>query len=495
MTRNTHDRQLDHHANDLTSNIELDGATASYADGDDLQVVISDMDDRIAAGGGGGGYLLEPVFLATTGSNITISTALNNGDQLDGVNMSTGQRILVKDQTNSIQNGIYIVGTSPARSSDWSTTSDPYGMSVAVFAGAVNHETLWLSQASAGEVIGTDDTLFSPISSSGGLTELVTGDSQHFTASLGSWTNSGGTLTRDTSYKMNGATASLKFAVTTSGQYTELPIAGVFLANTEYLAVVFLSNESTSSTFSTDLSFGLFGTDVTTDTVALNTNTGKPYVGNGHFLALAIKWTPSSDRSGVTFRLKANFSSSTTWHIGMLRVWKTPIVGVINAYNRAYTPTTNLSSNDSLSVSPSSMGGLVVTWSGDIFIEDWNSRFGLDLAEVNANLWVEHVPSDMSQEGIDLTVGTDYLGFFISEKDSDTIQFYADFGDYSFEFADGGSRGWRFRSGDDAYAWPAKGMLPQYASAPIGPVEGQSYYDTVLHKSRTWDGSAWQNWW
>lgn len=32
-------------------------------------------------------------------------------------------------------------------------------------------------------------------------------------------------------------------------------------------------------------------------------------------------------------------------------------------------------------------------------------------------------------------------------------------------------------------------------AAPSSPTEGQTYYDTALHKVRTWDGSAWQNHW
>ncbi|BCV05549.1 MAG: hypothetical protein CM15mV110_030 [Caudoviricetes sp.] len=39
---------------------------------------------------------------ATTG-NITISTALNNGDTLDGVTLSTNDRVLVKDQSTATQ--------------------------------------------------------------------------------------------------------------------------------------------------------------------------------------------------------------------------------------------------------------------------------------------------------------------------------------------------------------------------------------------------------
>lgn len=30
-------------------------------------------------------------------------------------------------------------------------------------------------------------------------------------------------------------------------------------------------------------------------------------------------------------------------------------------------------------------------------------------------------------------------------------------------------------------------------TAPASPTESFTYYDTTLHKVRTWDGSAWQN--
>jgi hypothetical protein len=33
------------------------------------------------------------------------------------------------------------------------------------------------------------------------------------------------------------------------------------------------------------------------------------------------------------------------------------------------------------------------------------------------------------------------------------------------------------------------------SAAPASPAEGRTYYDTTLHKVRTWDGSAWQNYW
>lgn len=36
-------------------------------------------------------------------------------------------------------------------------------------------------------------------------------------------------------------------------------------------------------------------------------------------------------------------------------------------------------------------------------------------------------------------------------------------------------------------------VLPRSSSAPSSPTQGEMYFDTSTNKSRTWDGSAWQN--
>lgn len=41
----------------------------------------------------------------------------------------------------------------------------------------------------------------------------------------------------------------------------------------------------------------------------------------------------------------------------------------------------------------------------------------------------------------------------------------------------------------------AQNVLESLPSAPSGPVAGQVYFDTALHKARVWDGSAWQALW
>jgi hypothetical protein len=76
---------------------------------------------------------------AATTANITISTALNNADTLDGVTLATGDRVLVKNQTTTKENGIWVVGVTPARATDADAAGElSGGTSVYVEEGTVN---------------------------------------------------------------------------------------------------------------------------------------------------------------------------------------------------------------------------------------------------------------------------------------------------------------------------------------------------------------------
>ena len=107
---------------------------------------------------------------ATTG-NIAIATALNNGDTLDGVTLSTNDRVLVKDQSTASENGIYIVGTSPARASDLAAGDDAAGMFTFVEQGSTNADIGFVCTSNKGSaVVGTNNLAFSQFSSSGSVT-------------------------------------------------------------------------------------------------------------------------------------------------------------------------------------------------------------------------------------------------------------------------------------------------------------------------------------
>ena len=113
----------------------------------------------------------ESVDAATT-ANITLASAVENGDVLDGVTLATGNRILVKNQTTKSENGIYIVAASgaPTRATDYDTAGEvDAGDFVFVEAGTVNAKTGWV-QTNVVATVGTNDIEFTQFSGAGLIT-------------------------------------------------------------------------------------------------------------------------------------------------------------------------------------------------------------------------------------------------------------------------------------------------------------------------------------
>ena len=106
---------------------------------------------------------------AATTADITLATAVENGDTLDGVTLATGDRILVKNQTTKAQNGIYIVAASgaPTRATDFDTASEvDSGDFVFVDQGTTQANTGWV-QINTPATIGTDSIDFVQFSGAG----------------------------------------------------------------------------------------------------------------------------------------------------------------------------------------------------------------------------------------------------------------------------------------------------------------------------------------
>ena len=109
--------------------------------------------------------------VAATTANITIATALNNGDTLDGVSLSTNDRVLVKDQSTASENGIYIVGSSPARADDLAAGVDAAGMFTFIEQGTVNADNAFVCTSNKGSaVVGTNNLAFTQFSGAGQIT-------------------------------------------------------------------------------------------------------------------------------------------------------------------------------------------------------------------------------------------------------------------------------------------------------------------------------------
>ena len=115
----------------------------------------------------------DSVVVATTG-NGAISTAYANGQTVDGVTLSTGDRILLKDQTSGSANGIYNVNASgaPSRASDMATGANAAGNFVFVEKGTVNGNNGFVCTTDTA-VVGTNALVFTQFSGAG---QVITGD-------------------------------------------------------------------------------------------------------------------------------------------------------------------------------------------------------------------------------------------------------------------------------------------------------------------------------
>lgn len=107
---------------------------------------------------------------AATTANITIATALNNGDVIDGVTLATNDLVLVKNQTAPAENAIIVVGVTPARHSEFDTYDDHVGAVVSVSEGTVNASRQYFCSANTGGVLGTTAIDFTQIIATVGAT-------------------------------------------------------------------------------------------------------------------------------------------------------------------------------------------------------------------------------------------------------------------------------------------------------------------------------------
>lgn len=146
---------------------------------------------------------LYPVDCAST-ANLTLS-----GEQtIDGV-LTSASRVLVKDQTDPIENGIYTTDAGA-----WARTADladgdsivPYG--VMVREGDTQAETAWalIAGSEGTEVIGTDEAVFA-----GPILQTVASPAQRYNVEL---TFDNGSLTQSVTHNLgDGAASAVLYAV------------------------------------------------------------------------------------------------------------------------------------------------------------------------------------------------------------------------------------------------------------------------------------------
>lgn len=153
----------------------------------------------------------EAVRAAST-ADVDIATELENADVIDGVTLATGDRVLLKDQADPSENGIYVVVASGAasRSTDFDSLTpidEINGAYVPVQEGTAN-EGKFFVQSGVVATLGTDDIDFVFFNSA---STLSGGDGIDITANVVSVDHDGEGLTFDTNQlalELDGATLS-----------------------------------------------------------------------------------------------------------------------------------------------------------------------------------------------------------------------------------------------------------------------------------------------
>ena len=114
----------------------------------------------------------QSVRVAST-ANVAITTGLEAGDLIDGVTLVAGDRVLLKNQTTTSQNGIYVAVASgtASRSSDANGTADTgelkSGTFVFVEEGTVNFDSGFVVSTDGTIAVGTDAITWTQFSGAG----------------------------------------------------------------------------------------------------------------------------------------------------------------------------------------------------------------------------------------------------------------------------------------------------------------------------------------
>lgn len=142
-----------------------------------LRTILEEHRSALATLDSGSGTVTSwkaPVRAATT-TNGTLASAFANGQTVDGVTLVTADRILLKNQTTTTQNGIYTVNASgaPTRATDADTGAELLGAAMVVTEGTTNADTTWVCTTNATITVGSTAIAFAQFS--GGITAL-TGD-------------------------------------------------------------------------------------------------------------------------------------------------------------------------------------------------------------------------------------------------------------------------------------------------------------------------------
>jgi hypothetical protein len=137
-------------------------------------------------------------------ANVNISNALEAGDSIDGVTLTEGMRVLLKDQSTATENGLYLAVASSAgaasRDPEHNTLDELVGGMIVVNKGSANNDKIFLCTTDNSGSIGSTNIVYTQVtpSNTGTVTSVTVGQSgSEFTIGGTNPITSSGTVTID----------------------------------------------------------------------------------------------------------------------------------------------------------------------------------------------------------------------------------------------------------------------------------------------------------
>ena len=143
------------------------------------------------------GLRTRVIARAASTANVAIATGLENGDVLDGVTLATGNRVLLKNQTTTSQNGLYTVVASgtASRDTEFDIISEIAGQLILISEGTTNADTMYLCTTDTSATLGSSAITYTQVfpSAGGTVTSVAVADSgsSEFTVTGSPITSSG----------------------------------------------------------------------------------------------------------------------------------------------------------------------------------------------------------------------------------------------------------------------------------------------------------------
>ena len=154
----------------------LNGVSSAIQTQIDTKAATSYVNDAVA------GLRTRIIAECASTANVTISSALEAGDTIDGVTLVAGDRVLLKDQSTASENGLYTAVGSGAgaasRDTQFNSIEELSGQMVVVNQGSANDNKIFLCTTNSDATLGSTSITYSVItpSNTGTVTSIGIAD-------------------------------------------------------------------------------------------------------------------------------------------------------------------------------------------------------------------------------------------------------------------------------------------------------------------------------